>query len=114
MQRRLASFKADPLATLRRFQDYLMEAKVLRTRAQETKYAEKFLEDIDKHIRKLDKVTKTLDKVATNMSAANDNELPSLLGILDLLVKEHSGLNEWGQKFGMMPSPTKGNQRKAL
>jgi hypothetical protein len=93
-------FKATVGQKLRMMQEFVLESKILTTAAETVKYTDGMKNDNIKHLQKLQKVVKILENVATGRQM-NDEEIPKLSEMCEVLVKEHRELGEWASRFGL-------------
>ena len=111
LAQRVEELKVDPKPTLRRFQDYELEAKLLQERATGQKYTEGMLADNTKFLVKLTKTIKILNLLATK-GANNTDELQKLITTIDNLDVEYKDIIEWGSRFGFCSDPKKVSRKR--
>ena len=103
-KQRVNDLLSNPQAVLRKFQDYIMDSKIIATRAEDAsgnvpKYAAAVIQDNSAHMQKLMKATKMLERICTEK--ANEQELPKVVKMIDVLTHEHRDLEKWAEKFGI-------------
>jgi len=100
------AFKATAGASLRRFQEFVIESKTLAGLAEGEKYAEGLAQDNGKHLVKLTKCVKILEAMVTG-KATKDDELPKLIETVESLSQEHAEIQSWAGKFGLNAAANK-------
>ena len=100
-KQKLASdeMKATVHQSLKLFQEYVLECKILAGSITETKYSEGLQTDNSKHLAKLQRMVKILENVATG-KPLNDTELPKTVETIAALKVEHGELASWAERFG--------------
>eukprot|EP00428_Durinskia_dybowskii_P007738 CAMPEP_0170304954 /NCGR_PEP_ID=MMETSP0116_2-20130129/52833_1 /TAXON_ID=400756 /ORGANISM="Durinskia baltica, Strain CSIRO CS-38" /LENGTH=305 /DNA_ID=CAMNT_0010556969 /DNA_START=6 /DNA_END=924 /DNA_ORIENTATION=- len=99
MQKQIEKITKDAPNELRRFQEFLLESKLLNTQIENMKYAETLAGDNTKHMAKLARAIKVIEMLVTG-KAANKQELPKLVDTMASLEAEHREIESWAEKFG--------------
>lgn len=93
---------SNPTQNLQRVQSQIIELKSMRCQAENMKYADNLMKDMDKLIAALKKTVKSLEALAVNPSEkADEKALQKLKDAVDNNDKTYKELLEWGQKFGI-------------
>ena len=107
---KVEDLKANVQNQLRRYQEFVLECKILAAEADKIKYAEGLVSDNQKHLAKLQKVLKILENMATGKPVV-DSELPKLVDTMEMMSKEHAELEGWASRFGCTFG-SKGSKRR--
>ena len=100
-KRQIEDLKSSAKIHLRRFQDYLTEAKEIETRCGTNRYAATLLEDAKGQVTRLTKLVKLLDQLVTKTNFP-EKELPNMLVSIGKLAGGQKEIVSWAGKLGVV------------
>ena len=103
LEKRAVHLQQEPTPVLRKFQDLLLESRVILTKVEsgtqkEKQMASVLATDLGKQIARLGKVTKILERLCVEKGEVA--EVMKLLSQIDECEKIHLELHDWALKFG--------------
>ncbi|CAK0884087.1 unnamed protein product, partial [Prorocentrum cordatum] len=115
LEKRATRLQEELTPVLRKFQDILLESKVILTKVEggpqkEKKMASVLMADLGKQIARAGRVTKILERLC--VEKGNISEAMKLLSQIDECEKINHELKEWAAKFGFLDAPKASKRRR--
>jgi hypothetical protein len=112
LEEKKSELRANPTAHVRKFQDYLMEAKVLATKIEGKRYIGELEADNNKHVKKIAVVIKILESLCVSKKETQAEALSKLIESMVALEVEHKEIDEWAVRFGVIQENKKRKKSK--
>ena len=103
LNERVQAVKDDPKISLRKYQDFLTEAKDLHLKIQGVAFGETYADAIGKHVDNLSRAVKVLDKCLNTdaKKRPSDDVLKKLVAIFPNFDATHRKLDAQSVRFGL-------------